>query len=458
MERADPYRAPTPDDVATISRQVDKEKVDATTSNEQAEKIARKAYRAFVLGSDGSMNEEQFVENFRREVESRRISGAKSASPRAKAPQAGKGDFGDFVKLANGTLKPEDVEFEPGNLMQDVVLKEARKFMSKDQEPGVAAKIIRMKKDAPNLSDDEASAISTWISNEQYGGKTKYATMNRALWDPDRLTAESAVIKAQVDVVNRLAVVGLHKLPSITVADVQAKAAAKNADFDPNAPLQKHFEKMPPGFADKYRKALAGDGLIREETFFGTTHLAKLDWVETGSNVTVQIKPKWDGTGQGKYIDHFKNGASEGEIMFPPQSAFKVNAVRTIKKADLPIPPDPGPAPLGKGTPQQQKAMQAFNKLKEAQEEAWDTGSNKSLQTLLGKKEFTELQAQFPDLKPTTKIQNWMGPDSSPGYAQLQKKMAPPQKIYDAWEQKSKEYGRWMMAPSERTIIEMEEV
>jgi hypothetical protein len=330
--------------------------------------------------------------------------------------------------------------------------------MSKGQEPGVEAKIIRMKKDAPSLKDEEAEAIATWISNETVGANTKYATMNRALWDPDRLAAESAVIKAQADVVNRLAVAGLHKLPSVTAADVQAKAAAKNADFDPNAPLQKHFEKMPPGFADKYRKALAGDGLIREETFFGTTHLPKLDWVETGSNVTVQIKPKWDGTGQGKYIDHFKNGASEGEIMFPPQSAFKVNAVRTIKKADLPIPPDPGSPPLGKGTPQQQKTFMAFNKLLNEQEFAWASGTNKSLQTILGKKDFAELQAQFPDLKPTTKIQNWMGPDSSPGFAQLKKKMSPPKAVYDAWEKKKNAFEEWMMAPAERTIIEMEEV
>jgi hypothetical protein len=89
-------------------------------------------------------------------------------------------------------------------------------------------------------------------------------------------------------------------------------------------------------FASRYEAAIGGDGTLRESTFFATTHLESLGWIDTDANVTYRIKPRLDGQGQARHIDHFKNSAIEGEIMYPPQSQFRVTAVRRPNPYQMP--------------------------------------------------------------------------------------------------------------------------
>jgi hypothetical protein len=81
----------------------------------------------------------------------------------------------------------------------------------------------------------------------------------------------------------------------------------------------------------EHRKALEGDGLIRQNTLFATTTLPIDNLaIADGSNVVYRIKPRLDGQGQGRYLDHYKNSTVEGEVMYPAYSQFRVQEVRVI--------------------------------------------------------------------------------------------------------------------------------
>jgi hypothetical protein len=213
-------------------------------------------------------------------------------------------------------------------------------FMVDPSKPWVASKVKKMQK--LGMTEAEALAVASWTSQEMQfvpgsGYKTKYSLMNQAIYAKGSLPAD---LQAKIEATNQLAIQGYEKVQSITPKAVAAAAAKKYEVFDPAAPLQKHIEisDNPAAFVQKYQDAIGGE--ITEDTHFGTTHLSKLDWVEATSNITYEVTPKWDGTGRGKYIDDFKNGASEGEIMFIPGTKFKVKGVLLPNTGTPPTKPD----------------------------------------------------------------------------------------------------------------------
>jgi hypothetical protein len=87
----------------------------------------------------------------------------------------------------------------------------------------------------------------------------------------------------------------------------------------------------------QYQKALDGDGFFEEDTWFATSTLPQEKIRVAGgvnANFVYKIRPKLDGTGQGRYVDHFKNEMIEGEVLYPPYSRFRVKAVRKVDGLD----------------------------------------------------------------------------------------------------------------------------
>jgi hypothetical protein len=208
-------------------------------------------------------------------------------------------------------------------------------FGADPSDSWVKKKIDKMKKFG--LDEKEAVAIATWIGVESTGGVSNYSLMNKALYAPDSIS--DPALKLGIDNLNAAAISGYAKIPSITNSVVAKLAAAKSASFWPDQDLSRHLSVPDPvAFVEKYRAAIGNE--ISEPTHFATTHLPQLNWVEGDANITYKIKPKWDGTGQAKYIDNFKNGTSEGEIMYPPGSKFIVKAV--VEPEPMPVAPPGG--------------------------------------------------------------------------------------------------------------------
>jgi hypothetical protein len=213
----------------------------------------------------------------------------------------------------------------PVDAAEEKLVTAAGDFLVTNATQKDAVKIARL--EAAGLTQAEAAAIATWIGDGSYKktGETekRYALMNKGIY---ARPIPPPAVQARIDAANELAVKGYEKLPGITPDLVAAGAKKKGEDFDPEAPLQRHVRiDNPQEFIKKYKDAIGKE--ITEETHFATTHLQNLDWIQSEANVAYRVVPKWDGTGRGRYIDGFKNSASEGEVMFIPGSKFRVKRV-----------------------------------------------------------------------------------------------------------------------------------
>ncbi len=199
-------------------------------------------------------------------------------------------------------------------------------FLLTGKTSWVDAKMQKMQ--AVGMTQAEAAAVSTWMGTETYsvpgsGTKSRYSFMNQAIYAKDSMPPE---FQAKIEATNQLAINGYRKIPAITPEVVSQLAQQKGEEFDPSAPLQRHLKfDDPAAFIQKYKDSIGKD--VVEDIHFATTHKQELDWVQNDSNVSFRVVPKWDGTGQGRYIDNFKNGMSEGEIMFIPGTKFRVKNV-----------------------------------------------------------------------------------------------------------------------------------
>jgi phage gp29-like protein len=229
-----------------------------------------------------------------------------------------------LLGMANGVdpdsfeIRSEDIQYAKQN------------FMDSQSYQSVSNKTSKMKAEGVNLSDDEALALSTWIGSN-------YSSMNKVLYDENFGTEP---YRKAVKVTDLLAAKALYKLPPVTQEQITGEAKKKKEKFDPKKPLGRYMHiDNPEEFVKKYQDALSGDGTIREPTFFATSHTQRKDFgfCDHNTNLTYDVNPKLDGTGTGRYIDHFKNQMSEGEVLYPPQSKFKVIAVipPSISKADF---------------------------------------------------------------------------------------------------------------------------
>jgi hypothetical protein len=270
--------------------------------------------------------------------------------------------------------------------------KEAGDFLLDPEDKYVKLKIEKMQEFG--MTQGEALAIATWIGNDsidvQGAQKTKYSLMNQVIYARDTLPPD---LQAKVEATNQLAKNGYAKIPSITKDAVSKAADDKQADFDPDAPLQRHLSLFgnPANFVQKYKDSIGKE--IVEDVHFATTHLNNLDWIQSGANVTYRVKPRWDGKGQGKYIDNLKNEMSEGEIMYPPGSKFRVKNVIDPSKSTKPK------MPKGLAT-DDQLTLAATASLTAGKGETWQAAFKKKH----GKDAYDALPEKLKQAKGTTEI------------------------------------------------------
>jgi hypothetical protein len=208
-----------------------------------------------------------------------------------------------------------------------------------DAGPWQDAKVDRIRNEKSKITKDEAAALAAYIG-------AKYAPMSAAIYAPGDPSFDSP---ESIDASNRLAANAMRKLDPITEDLINARArdhAARNGDvndaplYDAGQGLQRGITLNGQAFKDKiaqYESALAGDGLIREDTWFATSTLSVENndvAIAGNSNVIYRIKPNLNGTGQGRYVDHFKNQLTEGEVLYPPYSQFRVTGVQVSRNKD----------------------------------------------------------------------------------------------------------------------------
>lgn len=217
--------------------------------------------------------------------------------------------------------------------------KSVTQFVS-DAGKNQGAKVERMIKENSKITQDEALALAAYIG---FG----YGPMAKAVYAPGDNDGDYP--PGVVDSANKLAANAARKLEPVTKANINKKAREHAKKVGENPELYDSKRGLQRGISldgnvlkdklDAYEFVLATKGgIIREDTWFATSTMnveaGDVD-VAAGSNVIYRIKPKLDGTGQGRYVDHFKNGLQEGEVLYPPFSQFKVTGVsRAESKED----------------------------------------------------------------------------------------------------------------------------
>lgn len=225
-------------------------------------------------------------------------------------------DFVPLYAMANG-VKPDEIK------LTDDQMEAAKGFMGYKYKGTPKQKQIKKE---GKTTEDESQALANWLGNS-------YQKMSARIWkstsveDPD-----GGILAADI-----LAAKALHKLPSATAEQIAKGAESKGIyDFNPDKPLKRWMRIKGDGgaedFVKKYQDSVGKE--ITEDNFFGTSHLSanQMSVFSTGANVIYQVEAKLDGTGQGKYVDHFKKTMSEGEILYPPYSKFRVVKVVAPQK------------------------------------------------------------------------------------------------------------------------------
>lgn len=291
-----------------------------------------------------------------------KVDAAKTKAENAKQPKVDTGDTqgvalkSKLLDMANGAdpdsikISSEDIEHAKQN------------FMDSSSNVLVSNKTDKMKAEGRDLSDDEALALSTWIGS-------KYASMNAILYGGK---LEKGVDLDAVEITDLLAAKALHKLPPVTKKQLVSETKKFGfSDFNPKDPVGRYMQvENPEEFVKRYQDALAGNGEIRESTLFATSVIPReeFSFCNAKTNLTYEVKPKLDGSGNGRYIDHYKNHAVEGEILYPPQTKFRVAAV---------VPPEEIALETLKLTPEEQQLDNQITAYKYAQKEAYQFAGKK---------------------------------------------------------------------------------
>lgn len=208
----------------------------------------------------------------------------------------------------NGERDPATAKVDDGVLVK----------VSRQNENYQRPKIEKLKQQG--LSDMEAMGVAAWTDHN-------YKSINRVIYgdsnyiDPQReLYGKSAGFWAAK---------GLAKLPSYSKSEILKMVNERGLSMIKDGHLARYVniaEDQMDSFLSPYRDAI-GKSEFKEPTFFATTALTDSGF--EGQNTQFLIKPRSDGSGQGKLVDPFKNDTFEGEVLFPPYSRFRVTKIET---------------------------------------------------------------------------------------------------------------------------------
>jgi hypothetical protein len=178
------------------------------------------------------------------------------------------------------------------------------------------------------LTDLENRAVSEWMA----GG---FSDMNRLIHSPEKVPDR---LKEPVSIANKIAISALEKLPPVTAEQLKIVTNGDKDSFDENRPLRRDiYIPDPDKFVDAYQESLEKGTPFTEKTFFGTTTKDEKQFSQFSENGNVQyeITAKLDGTGRGRSIDNFYGQEfGEGEVLFAPNSKFKVTGIEKTPGED----------------------------------------------------------------------------------------------------------------------------
>jgi ADP-ribosyltransferase exoenzyme len=128
----------------------------------------------------------------------------------------------------------------------------------------------------------------------------------------------------------------LYKLPSVTRAEIKSNSELWRYRYNWRKPLLRHISiDNPERFITKYREALTKGEIIREPTFFATSVFRReYSFFSRRSNITYEIEGNLTGGGQATFVEKFKHCLASGEVLYPPETKFKVLQIIPPKKFD----------------------------------------------------------------------------------------------------------------------------
>ena len=199
-----------------------------------------------------------------------------------------------------------------------------------DADDSIKRRIAQLEK--AGLRRHEASAAINFLGSG-------YDDINRIYWDEDVKTLLGKDYKTAAAKAVALEQ-GMAALAPVTAKEIQnlikERSGGENVKSYDGGDLT-HGMRVPAHLLDELvsrnKAALDGKTNISAGKFISTS------WAEGGekqftdpANVLIKIKPKLDGTGQGRLIDKYKDaGSHENEILYAPSAKFKVVGVESIK-------------------------------------------------------------------------------------------------------------------------------
>jgi hypothetical protein len=208
----------------------------------------------------------------------------------------------------------------------------ALKVLSSDQEHLVNLNVSaddesRMEKimtQHPEITTGEAAGFAAYIGNH-------FSEMNMSFWDRENFELTDPEAFRLADARATGAAIALKKMPVVTRESL-ADATKSHIKASPTADDGLLTHSMTLDDPDKFMKQFK----VGEE--IGAGKFLSASWAEGGhsgfaedANVEFKIKPKLNGDGAGRLVDQYKNFMFEDEILYPPDTKFKVTKIEKKK-------------------------------------------------------------------------------------------------------------------------------
>jgi hypothetical protein len=192
------------------------------------------------------------------------------------------------------------------------------------QPKGKIAKLV-----ADGMNKHEASGMADYIGSD-------YNAINAIFWDQnakEKLGSRYEAVLAKA----KAAESGLSKLPPVTAGAINALVSEGHTSAKPyTGGVLTRGVKLDPAtlktFLKKHQSA------VDEGSPVGAGQLLSAAWNDGGhpsfmknANVEIAITAKMDGSGKGRLVDKYKNTVFENEVLFLPDTKFRVSKVEKIK-------------------------------------------------------------------------------------------------------------------------------
>lgn len=253
----------------------------------------------------------------------------KSYKPSFEEQWEPKGNRKTSEQLAKEQLHPSILDFHKESISKNPLsdsqiaeLAETAKFRKAYKNE--KKKIERIRKTAPTITYQEADAFEKYIGAD-------YGEMNKALWNAE-VISRNAEKHERTLAKNRLAVSAMKKLPATTLDDIREVDPSSFRDFLDKGSYLRHDMTVSPAMrksmVKKYRGLMDADDPVIMEKFFSTTFQPQGEGMfAEGSNIKILVKGKLDGSGNSVLVDRYKNFANEREVLFRPNTEFRILSV-----------------------------------------------------------------------------------------------------------------------------------